>query len=79
MTRGRRKGSPNITTPERTERVYEAVVAYIERHGYPPTLRELADTLRMAHSNAKYHLDRLAQEGRIVRDPFVSRGIRVVK
>ncbi len=36
----------------RQQEVFDLLVAYINQHGYPPTLSELADMLGVSSSNA---------------------------
>lgn len=42
--------SPKLTF--RQQEVFDLLVAYINQHGYPPTLSELADMLGVSSSNA---------------------------
>lgn len=37
----------------RQQEVFDLLVAYINQHGYPPTLSELADMLGVSSSNGK--------------------------
>lgn len=60
------------------ERVFELVKNHIDDYGYPPTVRWIAKQTGRALSNVSYHLQWLEEEGRIERDPGVSRGIRIV-
>ena len=50
--------------------IYDFIVAYREVHGYSPTLREIADGLRMGHTTIYYHLERMARRGMIRRESF---------
>jgi SOS-response transcriptional repressor LexA len=52
------------------ERVYAFIVAYKrDSGGASPSVREIAQGVGLAStSNIKYHLDRLAADGRIIRD-----------
>lgn len=46
--------------------VYDTLVAYIDEHGYPPSMRELADIIGYSsRSSVHHHLHALADEGRI--------------
>lgn len=38
------------TREERKARVLEAVAAFVDEYGYPPSYRDLADMTEMAHS-----------------------------
>lgn len=54
------------------------IVAYMDEHGRPPSVRELAAGLAMRSSrSAADHLNRLSRLGAIERTPGVSRGICV--
>jgi len=61
------------------ERVFSFLKDYLSRHGYPPTVREIAQHLKMAgpHS-AKRFLDMLEQKGYIRRVAKSSRAIELV-
>jgi repressor LexA len=61
------------------ERVFSFLKEYLSRHGYPPTVREIAQHLKMAgpHS-AKRFLDMLEQKGYIRRVAKSSRAIELV-
>lgn len=51
---------------------------YSLNHGYPPTIREIADGVQYAStSTAEYHLSHLVEWGYIERTPNISRGIKV--
>ena len=70
------KGKP-LTLKQ--ERVFSFLKDYLSRHGYPPTVREIAKHLKMAgpHS-AKRFLDMLEQKGYIHRVAKSSRAIELV-
>lgn len=50
----------------------------IHDYGYPPTIRELAYTTRLAPSTIAYQLGQLQAKGYLRRDPTVTRGIVIV-
>lgn len=63
----------------RQQQVLDIVVAHIEEHGYPPTLRAIGNALGIRSTHGVHcHLVSLQRKGRIVIDPMLSRGIRVV-
>lgn len=73
----------NATTEQGKEtraRIYEFVVDYIQQHGYPPTIREIADGVYLS-STASVHtqLLRLFKEGILETDTATgsARAIRV--
>ncbi len=61
------------------ERVFSFLKDYLSRHGYPPTVREIAKHLKMAgpHS-AKRFLDMLEHKGYIRRVAKSSRAIEII-
>jgi repressor LexA len=64
----------------RQKEALDFVAAYTERHGYPPTVRELASALGISGpKGAKQFLDALAAKGYIQREPENARAIRVVE
>ncbi len=64
---------------ERQKEALEFIAAYIERHGYPPTVRELAAAMRISGpKGAKRFMDALAAKGYIERAQDNARAIRVV-
>lgn len=64
---------------KRQKEALDFVAAYTGRHGYPPTVRELAAALGISGpKGAKQFLDALAAKGYIRREPENARAIRVV-
>jgi len=53
-------------TPTTTDAVYEYLRHYIERYGYSPSHREIGRDCYLAESTVRYHLKKLAAEGRII-------------
>jgi len=63
----------------RQRRVYDFIVAFSSRHGYPPTMREIAAHLGVnGNLGVIKHLAALEKKGCIVRSAGSSRGIRVI-
>lgn len=61
------------------EEILDFINKHIEEKGYPPTNREIGDSLGGASTSVvNYRLERLVEKGRITRASKVSRGIRVV-
>ena len=58
-----------------TAAVYAFIQAYLAKHPYAPTVREIATGCHLAPSSVFYHLDRLEAAGHIQREPGVSRGL----
>ncbi len=62
------------------EAIYKAIVSYIERHGYPPTNREIGKMVGLKSTNSVYeHLLVMKELGVIETDEGfgASRAIRV--
>lgn len=65
---------------DKQARVLEFVRERINRHGWPPTVREIARHFRFAStSTARAHLVALEKKGYIERSFHVSRGIRLAR
>lgn len=60
-----------------SDRVVEAIKTFVEDRGWPPTVRELAAELGLGSTSTQYWLNKLVEEGRIVRGDS-PRAIRVV-
>lgn len=62
------------------ERILAAIISYIEKHGYPPTVREISDIVGLkSTSSTQSHLKRMLIKGMIETDAPESspRAIRV--
>jgi repressor LexA len=63
---------------DRSREVYDFLDAYIARHGRAPKLREIADHLGIRSRGVVHrYLSALRDEGLIVIEPDVSRGVRL--
>jgi repressor LexA len=64
---------------KRQQQIYEYVVRYAEKHGYPPTVREIGDAIGLASpSTVHAHLANLEREGYVRRDPTKPRALELV-
>jgi SOS-response transcriptional repressor LexA len=54
-----------------------ALIAHIEDHGHPPTFQELADTLHISKTAARWRITKLVEQGAIRRAPGAKRGIEI--
>lgn len=63
---------------QKVEQVYDFIVLHLAEHGDPPTLRKIGAACRISKTASSRYLDRLEQQGRIIREPGVARGIRLV-
>jgi SOS-response transcriptional repressor LexA len=59
------------------EEILAFVRRYITQHQIPPSLLDISVQLDISKTNARYHLQQLAIEGKIERLPHISRGIRI--
>src|SRR3954471_11111887 len=63
----------------RQQEIWEFVVAYVDRAGYPPTVREIGEEVGLASpSTVHAHLANLERAGYIRRDPTKPRALEVV-
>ena len=65
-----------VDLPPRQAEALKSGVQYIQRHGYPPTVRELAASMGISAFAARRHLAALDRKGVIRRDP-TPRGIAI--
>ncbi len=70
------------TTAELTGRqreIWSFLVAYVDRHGYPPTVREIGEAVGLASpSTVHAHLANLERAGLLRRDPTKPRALELV-
>ena len=70
------------TTAELTGRqreIWSFVVEYVDRHGYPPTVREIGKAVGLASSSTVHaHLANLEKYGVLRRDPTKPRAIELL-
>jgi len=65
---------------KRQQRMLRAIREFVDENGYPPTIRQLGELAGISSTSVvSYNLDILQREGYIIRDPDVSRGIRLVE
>jgi repressor LexA len=64
---------------KRQREIYDFVVAYARKHGYPPTVREIGAEVGLASpSTVHVHLAKLEQAGYVRRDPTKPRALELV-
>lgn len=68
---------PFPRTAERRTRILTLVADSLVARGYPPTQAELAEQLQVSKLQVRRALDQLEADGKIERDPGVTRGIRL--
>jgi repressor LexA len=64
---------------KRQKRIMDFLESYLKKHGYPPTMREIGEHFGFNWSAAKGHLSALERKGFIKLNPFISRGIEILK
>jgi repressor LexA len=75
MARRKRQG-----LSDRQIRILDVLEVFQQKHGYPPSIREICDKTSISSTSVvNYYLDQLQDMGYIERDEGVSRGIRLVK
>jgi repressor LexA len=63
----------------RQQEIYDFIVAYARKHGYPPTVREIGAEVGLASpSTVHVHLAKLEQAGYVRRDPTKPRALELV-
>ena len=64
---------------KKRKEVLSAITGFMERHKYPPSVRDVVQMCRMSSTSvADYHLKTLEKDGYIRRESGVSRGIEVI-
>jgi repressor LexA len=62
----------------RQQEIYDFVVGYVDRHGYPPTVREIGEAVGLASpSTVHAHLANLERAGLLRRDPTKPRALEL--
>jgi len=63
----------------RQQEIFDFLLGYVERHGYPPTVREIGEAVGLASpSTVHAHLANLERAGLIRRDPTKPRALEVL-
>lgn len=70
---------PKITLNNKAMEVYECLVEYITIHGYPPSIREIAEAVGLkSKCSVSIYLGKLEMAGLIEMDSSTARAIRLV-
>jgi repressor LexA len=63
----------------RQKQILEYISHHVERHGYPPTVREIGTAVNLSSSSTVHaHLKALEEQGQIKREAVLTRAIKVV-
>jgi len=63
----------------RQQEIWNYLVEYVDRHGYPPTVREIGEQVGLASpSNVHAHLANLERAGLLKRDPTKPRALELI-
>ena len=69
--------APQLTA--RQQEIWQFLVDYVDRHGYPPTVREIGDAVGLASpSTVHAHLANLERAGLLRRDPTKPRALDLI-
>ncbi|MBV8599876.1 MAG: transcriptional repressor LexA [Actinobacteria bacterium] len=64
---------------ERQQEIWNFLVEYVDRHGYPPTVREIGEQVGLASpSTVHAHLANLERAGLLRRDPTKPRALELI-
>jgi repressor LexA len=64
----------------RQQEIWDYVVEYVDRHGYPPTVREIGERVGLASpSTVHAHLANLERAGYLRRDPTKPRALELLR
>jgi repressor LexA len=64
---------------ERQQEIWNFLVEYVDRHGYPPTVREIGERVGLASpSTVHAHLANLERAGLLKRDPTKPRALELI-
>ncbi|MGM0365354.1 MAG: transcriptional repressor LexA [Actinomycetota bacterium] len=71
--------SKNTTISDKQIRILQLIINFLNRNGYPPTVREIAKEVNLSSSATVYdHLKKLENFGYIRRDPSKPRAIEIL-
>jgi repressor LexA len=68
-----------VMLSKRQRQIYDFVVRYADKHGYPPTVREIGESVGLASpSTVHAHLANLERAGYLKRDPTKPRALEIM-
>ena len=73
------EGADTVELTGRQQEIWNFLVDYVDRHGYPPTVREIGEAVGLASpSTVHAHLANLERAGWLRRDPTKPRALELV-
>lgn len=69
----------HVQGTRKSERVYNYLRRYLEKKGYPPTMRETAAGLKMPLATVKFYMSKLQKDGWISMPRYRARAIRLLR
>jgi repressor LexA len=72
------KGRRVKALTKREQEAFDAIIEITDRQGYPPSIKQIYEELRVSQTTALTHLQRLVDKGWIERDLATTRGIRIL-
>ena len=71
-------GDGEVELTDRQQEIWDFLVEYVDRHGYPPTVREIGEAVGLASpSTVHAHLANLERAGLLRRDPTKPRALEL--
>jgi len=71
---------PKTNLSDRQKRILETIRESVSAYGYPPTIREIGETVGISSTSVvSYNLNVLQRKGYLTRSRDVSRGLRLIK
>ncbi len=65
---------------EKQRNILRFMEQYVELHGFPPTIREIGNAINIQSTSVvNYNLNKLTENGYIVREPQAARGLRLTE
>jgi repressor LexA len=73
-------GEGDTVLTGRQQEIWDFLVGYVDRHGYPPTVREIGEAVGLASpSTVHAHLANLERAGMLKRDPTKPRALELAR
>jgi len=72
-----RKPKLEITDPQR--RTLKEIRRIIDGRGFPPSIKEIAESLGISHASAHEQVSQLVRKGYLKREPRMARGLAITE